>query len=898
MRETGGSAMSYLVPAVIVHAVRDLIKHVVRGTVPLWVVLAALPVCFAMTWVGVKVLFACMEKRRSFPVGSTVEPGAMRRMAKGTAMWIAGLGLLLAGALSVRVVTQFSKRVVNRPVLAAVHEAREVAETPQTLPPRDPNFLLPQRLDAWRVIGPGGGGTFYNPAVSPHDPNLVFVSTDMTSCFVSENGGHTWRAFNLRTTCRFAFDPKLPNRVYAMAIGLWRSDDRGHTWTMIYPDSESKVGYVDDEGEPWIRATAYFTTGVAAMQVDPDDSNTLYACLEKQLQMSRDGGKSWKILASVEWARQIWVDPTSPRGKRTIYTRQDNLVGVWDGVKFVRHPVEGVKQIYAAAFGTRSSDGKQVLYVAGDYTEKDGQLGGGVMASEDGGTTWRSLNESLLKLTIPNKRPVFTTMAVSARHAEVLYLGFNHLVPPSDVKQSYYGVLKTPDGGATWSAVRLEAHDTAPNMHNDWTSERFGADWAESPLSMAADENNPDLVYTGDLGRVMRSTDGGKNWYGVFSQSTGKGYATTGLNVTTCYGLHIDPFDPKHMFISNTDIGLVSSEDGGESWVSATTKGVPFGYRSNTYWMEFDPAVKGKMWAVMSNHHDLPRRRMFNLYGGGSGGVVLSVDGGHSWTVTTRGLPTAMAPTHILLDPKSPVDARVLYVTAFGRGIYKSTDGGQSWVAKNNGLPEKAPFTWRMARAGDGTLYVVTIRKSQDGKYGNENDGFLFRSRDGAESWERVPMPERVNGPMGITVDPNDPARLYLSAWARYTLYMMGPEPDGGVYLSTDAGQHWQNVLYESRRIYDVAVDPRNSDLVYATGYEASAWRSTDRGKTWSRIGGFNFKQGHHVIPDPTDINKIYITTFGSSVWYGPAAGDPSAVEDIVGPPKMKFQTWRPQPDK
>jgi hypothetical protein len=95
-----------------------------------------------------------------------------------------------------------------------------------------------------------------------------------------------------------------------------------------------------------------------------------------------------------------------------------------------------------------------------------------------------------------------------------------------------------------------------------------------------------------------------------------------------------------------------------------------------------------------------------------------------------------------------------------------------------------------------------------------------------------------------------------------------------------------------------VTVDPRNTDLVYATGYEASAWRSTNRGKTWSRLGGFNFKQGHHVIPDPTDINKIYITTFGSSVWYGPAAGDPTAVEDIVGPPKMKFQTWRPQPDK
>ena len=112
--------------------------------------------------------------------------------------------------------------------------------------------------------------------------------------------------------------------------------------------------------------------------------------------------------------------------------------------------------------------------------------------------------------------------------------------------------------------------------------------------------------------------------------------------------------------------------------------------------------------------------------------------------------------------------------------------------------------------------------------------------------------------------------------------------------MSTDAGGHWENVLSASRRIGDVTVDPRNSDLVYAVGWEHSAWRSADRGRTWGRIGGFNAGGGQRVIPDPTDINKIYITTFGNSVWHGPAAGDPKATEDITSaPPAMKFQFVR-----
>ena len=80
-----------------------------------------------------------------------------------------------------------------------------------------------------------------------------------------------------------------------------------------------------------------------------------------------------------------------------------------------------------------------------------------------------------------------------------------------------------------------------------------------------------------------------------------------------------------------------------------------------------------------------------------------------------------------------------------------------------------------------------------------------------------------------------------------------------------------------------LAIDPRDPDLLYAAGFEFSAWRSTDRGAHWTRIPGFNFKWAHRVIPDPEDRAAVYITTFGGSVWHGGVDGRDKPV-DIMTP--------------
>jgi photosystem II stability/assembly factor-like uncharacterized protein len=122
---------------------------------------------------------------------------------------------------------------------------------------------------------------------------------------------------------------------------------------------------------------------------------------------------------------------------------------------------------------------------------------------------------------------------------------------------------------------------------------------------------------------------------------------------------------------------------------------------------------------------------------------------------------------------------------------------------------------------------------------------------------------------------------MYLAAWGQER---EGVDTGGGVFLSTDGGVSWKPIFTQAQHVYDVTIDPAAPDTLYICGFDAAAYRSTDAGLQWTRIKGYNFKWGHRVIVDPNDVSMIYITTYGGSVWHGPAAGDPNAPEDILTP--------------
>jgi photosystem II stability/assembly factor-like uncharacterized protein len=739
----------------------------------------------------------------------------------------------------------------------------------------------------WSVIGPGGGGTTIAPTISPFNPNLVVVHCDMSGNYVTNDGGMSWRMFNLRgSNSIFAFDPDQPKTIYAGNAALWRSQDSGRSWSMVFPDPARHTV----EHQTSDHADFSLTTGdpvypggeISALAVEPSAENPkrpkrIYLAFQLRnsaavkegapiafVVFSADGGASWRRLAEL------------PQRVLLLVPRPTGVVAISGSAAYQVTNEGRIAESGRLATNFRQASAAFQHDAAWIYaTGRDGQ----VYLSQDAGQQWQRITPAL-----GQSAGAFEAIATSAEHPLVAYAGFRGLQLGPGSENRFNGIVRTNDGGHSWKIVFKESNASAANLSGSWIEERATqnglAIWFDAPYSLGIAPGNPELAYASDLFRTYHTLDGGSSWQQLDSRRIAKGWTSRGLDVTTNYGVQFDPFDVRHIYLDNTDIGLFQSTDGGQSWQSSSD-GVPEAWRNTTYWLAFDPSQRGLVWGAFSGTHDLPRPRIWRNHNPDTflGGVGVSIDGGRHWEPSNTGIPLSPI-THILLDPSSPQGSRTLYACAFGHGIYKSTDNGKTWIAKNAGIQGQSPLVWRITPSKDGSLYLVLARRNEKFEDAPSGVGALYRSTDQAEHWQRIELPPHVTGPTGIAVDPRDAQHIYLTAWGR-----QGTDVDhfGGVFASEDAGRTWRTLWNQSQHVYDLTIDPFHPDTLYITGFDAAAYRSVDRGQHWERINGFDFKGGHRIFVDPTNPAQIYITTYGGGVWHGPAAGS-SGAETILNP--------------
>lgn len=774
---------------------------------------------------------------------------------------------------------------------------------------------------AWKVIGPGGGGGVANPTINPADPDHFFVNCDMTGAYVTYDGGRSWRMFSLWSVpTDFEFDPGDPDAVYAASSGyiysedrgsalslLYRSENRGRSWRIIYPDV-SKAGSLDKLQTrnllpSQIIEGAYDGT-ISKIKVDPADNRRIFLAIAPlggfmgggrrddgqpaRLILSTDRGMSWRLVAELPGRQVLGIYPGSLRGvagEVTVFTEKAGVSIEESSGKMtpLKLPADRISNV---AFGR---DGKgTILYLVIAMQLEGGKISGGVYRSRDWAKSWTQVNSGLL-MDVPagNVPTRIGGLGVCETSPEVAYLSSRNAgLDPQDTTTWRFGIFKTENAGESWKPVWLSnsREYLTGNYDGSWLSRSFGPGWCGNPGRLSVAPSNAEICVASDGGRAFRTEDGGRTWHQLHSRNQPDGSVkSTGLDVTTCYGIHFDPFDKQHIFITYTDIGLWHSFDGGESWFHAI-EGIPRVVWSNTcYWIEFDPQVRGKIWSVWTHAHDLPRVKMFTSgFENQQGGVGVSLDSGRTWSKSNQGLPANAVCTNILLDPKSPVDSRTLYICVFDHGVYKSTDGGGSWLEANQGLGDNR-FAWQLRRNSAGRIYVLSARGSRTD--GTPVAGTIYYTDNGATSWQPLALPEGTTGPHDLQIDPAEPRRMYLSCWPRNT---EAGDVCGGIYRTEDGGSTWKQLFDERIRVNSAALDPADPAVIYINTFHNAAYRSDDRGETWKRLEGYRFKWGQRAIPDPNHPGMLYLTTYGGSVFYGPARGVAGAFEGIENMP----QAW------
>lgn len=448
-----------------------------------------------------------------------------------------------------------------------------------------------------------------------------------------------------------------------------------------------------------------------------------------------------------------------------------------------------------------------------------GAAQGGVWTMDPGTGTWVPRTDTLPSLSTG-------ALAYAPSNPSVIYDGTGEGALSGD---SYFGngILKSTDGGTTWSHVSGDFF--------------LGV----SISRLAIDPRNPNHLYAAVLrgrGGAHRTTPAVHSAYGIWESTDGgvrwtllKG-TTTLPNGKTSEGateLRIDPITPNVLYASFLADAIYKSTDGGATW-NTIMNGLPA--------------------AALSDFTIAPTR--FNLglsHPAGQGAVLYA---GFDW------FNSAASP--------NPGAHR-------GSRVFKSTDGGASWVVTSiapiGGLDSVLGYcgtqcSYDNVIETDPTNPNVVFAAGSFGYTLSPPSGGIYRSDDGGATWKNLGADMHPDF-HALTFDPNNSQNI-----------LMGN--DGGVWYSNNQGGRVPGSAGEGDLFSNNWIDLNGNPDLSSNGLQITQftsiatnptrtprfWGGTQDNGTLRKVAGqplwvdVTSGDGGNVQVDPTDWHFVYGTFF------------------------------------
>lgn len=583
-----------------------------------------------------------------------------------------------------------------------------------------------------------------------------------SSIWRSKDGGDTWTRLGPQTAEEHAEDPngtpkgpwgKIgltvsaddPKRIYALIetnsnadFGpvegwdgpgfqgvLWRSEDRGESWSLISRDNTLH------------QRPLYYTRMAAA----PDNANEV-TFMSVQQSLSIDGGRSITEQNSGWDHHDIWIDPTDPdrritghdggvsitldRGRNWLRPQlpiaQMYHVNVDDQVPYF---VYGNRQDGDAMRGPSNSLSGGPIPLSAWQSVGGCEVGFAVPEPGDANTVWTGCYDGILEkydAVSGHSRDVSVKpLAVESWAAKDLEYRFQWSFPieisPHDPDVVYVGsqfVHRTDDEGTSWSVISpdLSTGDEELMLRSGGlTLDDAGPTVAAVVFAIAESHLEPGQIWAGtNDGRLHLTRDGGSTWTDV-GQNLPRALPPLG----TISNVEPSRHDPTHAYVTvdlhqenDTRTWVFKTEDLGRTWRSLRAN-IPQGTHSYAHMIREDPEVPGLLYLGVHN------------------GLWVSLDDGASWRSLRNNLPPA---------PVSWIEVQEhfgdLVLSTYGRGF---------WI-----LDDLTPIRWaaRTARGENGdSLDEVTLLPIRD--------AYRFRNVEATQTVPDVPAVGE-NPPSGVPI--------------------------------------------------------------------------------------------------------------------------------------------------